>query len=170
MGQWCWSVGDIAAGYFVRPGLRRLKQNKNMTEANRRNGLLIESLDGIEGVKAAGGTYQFASQWNDLSEAVSGGELKVKRLSALSTNFSQALQQLSYIGIVAYGAVLVTEGALTVGALIACSILSGRALGAFSQFPNMIVQAKKSKIALSAKRRLKNCQQIMTDRNVAPPS
>lgn len=123
---------------------------QNMTEANRRNGLLIESLDGIEGVKAAGGTYQFASQWNDLSEAVSDGELKVKRLSALSTNFSQTLQQLSYIGIVAYGAVLVTDGALTMGALIACSILSGRALGAFSQFPNMIVQAKKSKIALEA--------------------
>ena len=40
-------------------------------------------------------------------------------------------------------------GDLTVGALIACSILSGRALSALSQFPNIIVQGKQAKIALA---------------------
>ena len=135
---------------------------QNMTEANLRNGLLIESLDGIEGVKAAGGNSTFAHRWFGLTEAVSDGELKVKRLSALSSNFSQSLQQLSYVGIVAYGAVLVTQGELTMGALIACSILSGRALGAFSQFPNMLVQAKKSKIALEA---LTGAMRLSADRD-----
>ena len=34
------------------------------------------------------------------------------------------------------------------GSLIACTILSGRALSPLSQFPNMLAQAKKSKIAM----------------------
>ena len=60
MGQWCYPVGDIALGILF--GLAcdaRLKhtQNKELLIVD---GLLIESLDGIEGVKAAGGTYQVA--------------------------------------------------------------------------------------------------------------
>ena len=41
-----------------------------------------------------------------------------------------------------------SDGGLTVETLIACSIMSGRALGALSQFPNLIVGGKQAKIAL----------------------
>ena len=122
----------------------------NMQESNRKSGLMIEALDGIETVKAAGGRGFFSRKWRTLSEAVVVGEFRVKRLSALATNVSQTLQQFSYIGMVTYGAVLVTQGELTMGSLIACTILSGRALGPLSQFPNMLAQAKKAKIAAEA--------------------
>lgn len=135
----------------------------NMQESNKKSGLLIEALEGIETVKATGARGFFAQRWKTLSEAVVVGEFRVKRLSALATNVSQTLQQFSYIGMVTYGAVLVTQGELTMGSLIACTILSGRALGALSQFPNMLAQAKKSKIAVEA---LNGIMTLPVDRDV----
>lgn len=122
----------------------------NIQESNKKNGLLIEALEGIEMVKASGARSFFTQRWKALSEAVMVGEFRVKRLSALATSVSQTLQQFSYIGMVIFGAVLVTQGELTMGSLIACTILSGRALGPLSQFPSMLTQAKKSKIAIEA--------------------
>ena len=135
----------------------------NMQESNKKSGLLIEALDGIETLKSSGGRSYFTERWRELSEKVVVGEFRVKRLSALASNISQTLQQVSYAGMVTYGAVLVTQGELTMGALIACTILSGRALGPLSQFPNMIAQAKKSKIALEA---LNGLMQLPVDRDI----
>ena len=122
----------------------------NIQESNKKSGLLIEVLEGIETAKASGARSFFTQRWKALSEVVVVGEFRVKRLSALATNVSQMLQQFSYIGIVTFGAVLVIRGELTMGSLIACTILSGRALGPLSQFPSMLAQAKKSKIAVEA--------------------
>ncbi|MDA8615037.1 ATP-binding cassette domain-containing protein [Alphaproteobacteria bacterium] len=122
----------------------------NIEESNKKSGLLIEALEGIETVKASGARSFFTQRWKTLSEAVVVGEFRVKRLSALATNVSQTLQQFSYIGMVTFGAILVTQGELTMGSLIACTILSGRALAPLSQFPHMLAQAKKSKIAVEA--------------------
>ena len=52
------------------------------------------------------------------------------------------------MGIIAVGAYSIVNGNLTMGGLIACSIISGRALTPLAQMPNMIVQWKHAKIAL----------------------
>jgi len=52
------------------------------------------------------------------------------------------------VGIIATGAYSIVNGDLTMGGLIACSIISGRALTPLAQMPNMIVQWKHAKIAL----------------------
>jgi ATP-binding cassette subfamily C protein LapB len=118
-------------------------------ESNKRNGLLVEALDGIETVKAVGSEWDLGRRWESLTERVARGDFKVRSLSYLAVNLSQLLQQLTYVGIVAVGSLLVIEGDLTVGALIACSILSGRALIPLSQFPNILVQGKQAKTALA---------------------
>ena len=120
----------------------------NVQESNRRNGLLVEALDGAETLKAGGAEWEIAERWRVLTGRVAHGDLKVKFFSYLAINLGQLLQQLTYVGIIAAGSFLVSDGELTVGALIACSIMSGRALGALSQFPNLIVQGKQAKIAL----------------------
>ena len=51
---------------------------------------------------------------------------------------------------VVMGAYEITEGRLTMGGLIACTIISGRALGPFAQIPSLIVQWKQAQIALKS--------------------
>ena len=120
----------------------------NVEETNRRNGLLVEALDGAEAAKAMGAMSELSDRWGRLSTAAGEGELKVRSTTTVATNISQVLQQLSYVGIVAGGSFLVSEGALTLGALIACSILGGRALGPFSQLPQIMTQSRQAAVAL----------------------
>lgn len=126
----------------------------NIEETNRRNGLLVEALDGAEAVKAMGASTAISERWGVLSRAAGEGELRVRSTTTLATNISQVLQQLSYVGIVAVGSFLVAEGSISLGALIACSILGGRALGPFSQLPQIMTQAKQARIAMGGLERL----------------
>ena len=120
----------------------------NMAESNRKNGLLIEAIDGIESIKAANGEWKQLERWRQLTATIAEGELKMRSLSTLSSNMAQVMQQISYVGMVTVGAYLITLGDLTMGGLIACTIISGRALSPLAQLPGLIVQWKHAEIAL----------------------
>ena len=121
---------------------------ENMEESNKKNGLLIEAIDGVESVKAASAEWKLEDRWRELTKTITATDLKSKLLTTFSTSSTQSIQQLSYVGIIAAGAYSIVNGDLTMGGLIACSIISGRALTPLAQMPNMIVQWKHAKIAL----------------------
>lgn len=139
-------VAALASFGFKRP-LSRLTE-AHVNESNQKNGLLIESIDGVESVKAAGGEWKMTDRWQQLTATVAEDELKIRSLSVLSANLTQALQQAAYVGLVAAGVVLIGRGDLTMGGLIACTIISGRALSPFAQVPSFIVQWQMTKAAL----------------------
>jgi len=120
----------------------------HMAESNRKNGLLIEAIDGIESIKAANGEWKQLDRWRHLTATIAQGELHMRALSTLSTNITQVMQQITYVGMVTMGAYIITIGDLTMGGLIACTIISGRALSPLAQFPGLIVQWKHAQIAL----------------------
>lgn len=122
----------------------------HMTESNRKNGMLIEAIDGIESIKAAHAEWKMLDHWKELTDKIGISELKMKLLSTLSTNLTQTIQQLSYVAMIAAGAYAINAGNLTMGGLIACSIISGRALSPLSQIPGLIVQWQHAKIALKS--------------------
>lgn len=70
-------------------------------------------------------------------------------MSQLSSNLTATVQQACHVGIVATGAYFVSQGHITMGALIACVIINGRVMGPITQIPNMLVQWKTTKVALS---------------------
>lgn len=133
---------------FVMKGRAEKYTAEHMEESNKKNGLLIEAIDGIESVKAVSAEWKIKERWRDLTLQISSSELKTKLLTSISTSSTQSIQQLSYVGIIATGAFAISQGNLTMGGLIACSIISGRALTPLAQIPNLIVQWKHAKIAL----------------------
>jgi ATP-binding cassette subfamily C protein LapB len=139
----------ILAGMVFRGPIERAT-NDHMTESNRKNGLLIEAVDGIESIKAAAGEWKLLDRWRALTASIAASELRVRMLSTFSTNLAQTIQQASYVALIAVGAYAIGTGQLTMGALIACSIVSGRALAPMAQIPNLIVQWKHAKIALKS--------------------
>ena len=137
----------LLVGFAMKGPVERYTA-EHMAESNKKNGLLIESIDGFESVKAASAEWKIRDRWRELTLTISGSELKSRLLTAISTSSTQAIQQLSYVGIIASGAYAISNGNLTMGGLIACSIISGRALTPLAQMPNLIVQWKHAKIAL----------------------
>lgn len=117
---------------------------------NRKNGLLVESLDAAETVKANRGQWYLLSRWNALLEELHDSELPVKRLQAKAGSIFGTLQQISYICVIAWGAVEVFENRISMGALIACSILSSRVNGPLiGQLPGLLVQWSYAKSSLA---------------------
>lgn len=138
----------VSAMMFWRP-LQRLTLAQT-GDANISNGLLVEAIDGIESIKAANAEWKLLDRWNQLARSVAQRELRIRAISGLSTNLGGTLQQLSYIALVAAGVVAIGSGNLTQGALIACTIIAGRALGPLAQVPAVLVQWQHAKAALTA--------------------
>jgi ATP-binding cassette subfamily C protein LapB len=139
----------VMAGLAFRGPIEKYT-GQHMKESNEKNGLLIEAIDGIESVKAANAEWKMLERWRAMTVAIAGNELKMRLFSTLSSNLTQTIQQLSYAGMIAAGAYAINSGALTMGGLIACSIISGRALTPVAQLPGLIVQWQHAKIALKS--------------------
>lgn len=138
---------SLLVGWSMKNPIERYTA-EHMEESNKKNGLLIEAIDGIESIKSSSAEWKMAARWKDLTQLISRSELKTRLLSSMSTSASQSIQQLTYVGIIAVGAFEIAEGNLTMGGLIACSIISGRALTPLTQVPNLIVQWKHAQISL----------------------
>jgi ATP-binding cassette, subfamily C, bacterial LapB len=129
----------------------RTNADRAQLSGNRKNGLLVEALDAAEIVKASSGRAEMEARWKTLNEELIGHEEPVKRWSSLASSVFATMQQLTYVLVVAWGAVRVSEGLMTMGALIACTILAGRVNGPLiSQLPNFLVQWSYSRSALRA--------------------
>lgn len=119
---------------------------------NRKNGQLVEALDTAETIKANLGNWHMLAKWNRLVDEVHVHDLKVKRWSTMSGSGFSLLQQLAYVSVVCIGAFEVAKGNMTMGGVIACSILSGRVNGPLlAALPNLIIQwgyAQSSLVAL----------------------
>ena len=129
---------------------------------NKKNGLLVEALDAAETVKSNRGNWFMMSRWSALLDEVHDSELPVKRLQSYAGNIFGTIQQLAYVGLIAWGAVEVYERNMTMGALIACSILAGRINGPLiSQLPSLLVQWSYTRSSLDM---LDNILKLPTDR------
>jgi len=93
-----------------------------------RQATLVETLVGLETIKAMGAEGAVQRQWEQLVGKIAKLGLKSRLLSAGAVNFAALVQQAAYIVVVVLGVYLIIEGKLTMGGLIACSILTGRAL------------------------------------------
>lgn len=136
-------------GYFVQKPLASLSK-QHMRESSIKNGMLIESIDGAEAIKAAGGEGWFSRRWFNLSSLIGETGLKTRGYANLSGTLATAVQQLAYASTILLGVYLVAGGDLTVGALIACSILVSRVLSPITQVASMAVSWNSAKSALEA--------------------
>lgn len=115
---------------------------------NKKAGMLVESIDGIESIKAAGGEEKIRADWHELLEQAGLDDDRIKHASASAANLTAAMQQFGYVALVSFGAWLVVEGRMTMGGLIACSIISSRALAPVGRLPGILVQWAHCRAAL----------------------
>ena len=137
--------------FFLSRIIRR-GTDEAQVSGNRKNGMLVESLDASETVKANRGGWFMMGRWNRLVREVHHFEMPVKKAQAIAGSLFSTIQQTTFVGIMGWGAYLAATGQITTGALLACSIISGRINGPLvAQLPNLIVQwgyARSSLVAL----------------------
>lgn len=141
------AIISVVLGIIFRRKVERL--TREATEANNlKTGLLVETVEGAETIKAGQGGWRMLSRWLNTTDEARVHDLDMRKVSEHSQFVIASLHQVSYILIIATGALKVSGGELSMGGLIACSILSGRVLTPSSKIPNMLVQWGHVKAAL----------------------
>jgi ATP-binding cassette subfamily C protein LapB len=128
--------------------------------SNLKTGLLVEAVEGIETIKSGSGGWRFLARWISVNAQTIHNDLKSRGTSESVSYFSAAIQQISYALLVIVGALLVMQGHMTQGALIASSILSGRILAPILAIPGLLIQYAHAKAALEG---LEKLYQLKTD-------
>lgn len=139
---------SVTTGLYYRDRIARHAQTGNRL-ANHKLGLLVESVEGAECIKAFGSRWRQQSRWDIVERAASEDAQKMRHYSEHAAYLAAFMQQASYVSLVGVGAYLaITDNSLTSGSLIACSILSGRVLGPVAALPGLIVQWANARAAL----------------------
>lgn len=94
---------------------------------------LIESLAGLESVKLFNAQSQFQYRWEEAVAHMANWNIKSKRITDTIQNMAGLVQQSSNVGMIILGVYLIADGELTMGGLIAATMLSGRAIGPMVQ-------------------------------------
>jgi ATP-binding cassette subfamily C protein LapB len=143
----------LCLGFYYRSRVDAFASQANAA-SNLKTGLLVETVEGAETIKAGQGGWRMLSRWMTTTDQARELDLQMRNISEHSQHLAGALQQISYTLMIAVGALLVSRGELTMGGLIACSILSGRVLTPVSMIPGQLVQWAHTKAALKGLDRL----------------
>lgn len=129
----------------------RTYSRKKFTTLNRKQGLLLETIQGLETIKTNNIFTPLSSRWNKLSVETLENDMGIRHISESTAYTAQFFQQVGYVLVVAAGAALsATTINITSGAILASSIIAGRILAPVASIPMLLVQAAQAKVAESA--------------------
>ncbi|MDN3612117.1 type I secretion system permease/ATPase [Vibrio ostreicida] len=110
---------------------------------------LIESISGLETVKLFGAQSQFQFRWEEAVAHMANWNIKSRRITDGIQNTAGFVQQASNIGMIILGVYLIAEGDLTMGGLIAATMLSGRAIGPMVQLSLLSTRYNQAKSSMT---------------------
>lgn len=120
---------------------------KNMREAGERQSVLMEAMLNLEMLKAHNAEGYLQRRWENANLASSESYIDIRHRTSWVTGVTTTLQQICSVAVIVYGVYLIHANTLTLGALIACNILAGRAvmpLGSIMQLATRYQQARTS--------------------------
>lgn len=133
----------FVVGYIMQKKLMRVIQS-TMAENALKNALLFESITGLETIKVQAAEGHMQRKWEELTEEAAKSGMKIKKISSFAMNWAQFIQQMTSVGIIFVGVYLISEGLITMGALIASVMLSGRALAPMGQVAGLLTRMNQS--------------------------
>ena len=139
----------VALGVALQAPLRdRIRRVFRATEA--KHATLIETLSAIEAVKSLGAASRQQQRWEELVGFVASEGLGTRLISSFAVNFSAWMQAVVGIATLAVGVYLAADNLLTTGAIVACTIIAGRAMAPLSLVAGLLTRYHQSMSALTA--------------------
>ncbi|MBI3440585.1 MAG: type I secretion system permease/ATPase [Proteobacteria bacterium] len=127
----------VTVGYLMQLPVRK-KVHRALKTGEQKHGLLVETLGNLEMIKGIGGEGQIRASYAHYVAAAAEAGQQSRFYSGLSVNFSVFIQQLAGVIIMLVGMYMVEERTLTIGALMACVILSSRAIMPIGQIAALV--------------------------------
>jgi ATP-binding cassette subfamily C protein LapB len=139
----------IGVGLALQVPLNRIVR-RTFRETTQKHGLLVEAINGLETIKSVGAEGRMQRAWERLVALTAHSGNQARLLSALTVNFAALAANLVYIAIVIVGVYEIAAGNMTMGALIACTIIGGRAMAPLGQVAALLTRFNQAKTSLEA--------------------
>jgi len=137
------------SAYFIQRSLAGHVE-KLLRHASQKQATLVETLTGLETVKCIGAESTLQRRWEQSVGTIASIGLKSRLLSSSAINITIFFQQMATVAVVIYGVYLISDGELSVGGLIASTILTGRALAPLGQVAGILTRFNQAKTAYTA--------------------
>jgi ATP-binding cassette, subfamily C, bacterial LapB len=139
----------IAVGLTMQRPLDRAMK-RLQAESAARHGVLVESLSGIETVRATGAEGRMQTTWERSVAATARSGEDVHFWASLALTSANTAQQITSLALVVIGVFLILDGKLTVGALVAANMLAGRVLAPIAGIASVITRGTQTLSALKS--------------------
>ena len=140
-------VGLIYA-YIIQHKMHELSETTYRASAQR-NATLIESLTALETIKTQGAEGVVQNKWERTTAFLARTSAKLRLLSSSASNSASAITQVVNVLLVIAGVYLIQEHLLTMGGLIAVTMLGGRAIAPLGQAVGLLMQFQNAQMSLS---------------------
>ncbi|WP_444999347.1 type I secretion system permease/ATPase [Halomonas mongoliensis] len=139
----------LAVGIAVQPFLRRLS-SAAFDEGHNKQGVLVEAISGLETIKASGAAPLIRERWEDSVREQADIGRRGRAIQQFALNATAFTQQAAQVSIVVYGVFLVGDGIISMGAMIACVILTGRTLAPLAQLAQTMTRINQARTSYRA--------------------
>ncbi|OOE64582.1 type I secretion system permease/ATPase [Salinivibrio sp. IB868] len=136
----------IHAWLIQKPLRRTIEEGTRLS--SQKNANLIESLSGLETIKIFGAESQFQYRWEEAVAHMANWSIKTRRLTDSVHNSASFVQQFVIVSMIVFGVYQIAAGELTMGGLIAASMLSSRAVAPLVQLSLLSTRYHQAKSAL----------------------
>jgi ATP-binding cassette subfamily C protein LapB len=140
-------------GFLLQLPLQRAVE-RNQAESTQKHAILVEAIEGIETLKVAGAEGRAQRMWERFVGASARSAMASRVFSSLAINFTAFATNVSGMCVILFGVGEIAQGKLTMGALIAATILTGRAMAPLGQIAALMVRVNQSFAALRGLNRL----------------
>jgi ATP-binding cassette subfamily C protein LapB len=119
-------------------------------ESSARHGILVESLNSLETIRATASEARMQSRWERSVAATARSSEDVQFWASLALTASSTAQQVANLLMIVIGVFLILDGKLSVGALVASTMLAGRVLAPITGIAAVITRASQTATAMRA--------------------
>jgi ATP-binding cassette subfamily C protein LapB len=138
----------VLFAWVIQTRLRDTVQ-KSLSLGAARQALLIETLGGLETLKASNAEGERQHQWESTHGAVTRLDNQARRLAALAGNGTLFVQQLCGMATLVAGVYAIIDGRLSVGALVATYMLGSRVLAPLGQIVGLITRYQQARLTMT---------------------
>jgi len=139
----------VIASLIMQMPVNRLINKAYQYQAEKQ-ATLFEALSNVETIKTNNAESPLQRRWESLTQDAAKITIKLRLLSGGTLSFAQFVHHATTVILIIYGVYLINAHELTLGGLIACTILTGRALAPMSQIAGLITRFHQSTASLKA--------------------
>ena len=140
---------SLTLNYMMQYPIAKLHK-QNFEGAQSKQAFLVEQLQGQEAIKLANALPKRTERWRKVVNFYNHIQSKIQLLNGMSSFISYSLMQGVSLGTVIVGVFAIHDGTLSVGGLIAVTILAARAMVPIISLSNIMIKYKQVKESLES--------------------